>query len=332
MTRALLVRLSAMGDLVQSLGAIQALRAAQPTFELCLLTQSAAVPLLAGMPEIEVIGHDRRGCAGAIVRTVRALRRLDCAIALDLQGNWKSAAFAWASRAPQRIGAAARWRQEPASRCLLTRTIEVDGPAHPAVVAAALVRELAPTAVVGPPRLGATTAEVATVAEAVRAAGVDPERPFRVLVAGRPADPRSLRSPAFERELQNGPPPLVLLGPGEQDVVAPAGAKVLRQTAGQLRELVALGALLARVGGEAVGGDQGPIHVLAAAGARTVVLFGPQDPRRTAPPAARAVQHPQPPACMPCRRRRCDHADGPVCMQFTSTEGREVDRDGSASR
>jgi ADP-heptose:LPS heptosyltransferase len=98
----------------------------------------------------------------------------------------------------------------------------------------------------------------------------------------------------------------------------------LRQAAGRLRDLVALGALLARCGGDAVGADQGPAHVLAAAGAPVTVLFGPQDPESTAPPAARAVRHAAPPPCMPCRSRRCRHRDGPVCMAFASGQGRPV--------
>lgn len=323
MTRILLVRLSAMGDLVQSLGAVAALRAALPARELFLLTQRPFAPLLQGLPGIEVMAHDRRGGLGAIARTVRSLRRLRCATALDLQGNWKSAAFAWLSGAPERIGAAAEWRQEPASRRLLTRTVAVEGAPHPAHVASAVVRALAPTAEVAPPRLFATDAEVEQAAQQVRALGIDPQRPFCVVTTGRAADPRSQRREALVRELAASPPSLLLLGPDEGDVEPPPGTRVLRQAAGRVRELVALGALLARCGGEAVGGDHGPVHVLAAAGARTSVLFGPQDPLRTAPPSARVLQHPRPPACMPCRRRRCEHPDGPVCMAFASREGRE---------
>ena len=53
MTRILCVRLSAMGDLVQSLGAVQALHAARPELELAFVTQRENVPLLEGMPGIQ---------------------------------------------------------------------------------------------------------------------------------------------------------------------------------------------------------------------------------------------------------------------------------------
>jgi len=322
-SRVLLVRLSAMGDLVQSLGAVVALRDARPDVEPVLLTQRAYAPLLQGLRGVAVVEHDRRGGIGAVLRTARTLRALRCATALDLQGNWKSAALALLSGARERIGAGAAWRQEPWSRVLLTRTVATGGERHPARVAAALVRELAPGAVIGPPRLEALPAEIDAVTATVRAHGIDAARPFRVVTIAPPDDPRAQRPAALAAELALGAlPTLALLGPGEADLAVPGDVAVLQQGAGALRELVALGALVARVGGEVVGPDHGPLHVLAAAGARTTALFGPQDPRCTAPPQARVLQHATPPACMPCRSRRCRHQCGPVCMDFTSATGR----------
>jgi ADP-heptose:LPS heptosyltransferase len=96
----------------------------------------------------------------------------------------------------------------------------------------------------------------------------------------------------------------------------------LTHARGQLRDLVALGALVARAGGRVLGPDQGATHVLAATGARTLVLFGPQDPERTAPPGAGVLLRQDGPACVPCRRRRCHHPQGPVCMAFTTAQAR----------
>lgn len=327
MTRVLAVRLSAMGDVVQSLGAIEALHRARPDVEIVALTQRPFAPLFDGVPGVaRLVVHDRDGGLGAVWRTRRELRRARCDVALDLQGNAKSALFCRLAGARERIGAGSAWRQEPWSRVLLTRTVAVDGPRHPAAVALAVVRAIAPTAEALSPRLRATDAEVERAAARLRAIGVDVRRPFRVVVVGRPADPRSQREAALAQELADQPamPSVALLGPAEAGVAVPAGARALRQARGELRELVGLGALLASVGSEVVGPDQGAIHVLAAAGARATVLFGPQDPARTAPPGARALQHPSPPPCMPCRARRCRHRDGPVCMAFTSAAGRPV--------
>ena len=313
-----------MGDVVQSLGAVAALHQQRPDLELFFLTQLPFVPLLEQVPGItSVVGHDRRGGLTALRRTRRHLRHLDCQVALDLQGNFKSALFARLSGCKERIGAAARWRQEPWSRVLLTRCVAVPGPRHPALVATTLVRELAPAAPLLLPRLPASDSDIQRAAKAVAACGIDPGAPFRVVVVGGADDPRTQSQAALERELQAGDQPCLLLaGPDEADVVPPAGVGVLRQGPGQLRELIGLGALVAANGGSVVGCDRGATHVLAATGAPTRVLFGPQDPAATSPPGAEVLQHPDPPGCMPCRSRRCSHRAGPVCMDFTSVEGR----------
>ena len=58
-----------------------------------------------------------------------------------------------------------------------------------------------------------------------------------------------------------------------------------------------------------VGADSGPAHVAAAVGVPAVTLFGPTDPRLTAPlgPGQRALWHQA--ACGPCFLRECpiDH-------------------------
>jgi ADP-heptose:LPS heptosyltransferase len=327
-TRVLLVRLSAMGDVVQSLGAAASLHAARPELEIHMATQTTYAPLLRGAAGVHgVVEHDRRGGVLALWRTARAVRRLRCEVAVDLQGNAKSALLTAMSGAADRLGAAAQWRQEPWSRWLLRRTIRVDGPRHPGLVAWTLVRALAPEAPWVPPRLVAEPGEVERALGRVRALGVDPRSPFRVVSVGDERDPRSQRAEALTAEVRDAPlPVLLLLGPREAGAPIPPGVPVWRQEAGELRQLVALGALLRRCGGDAVGPDHGPTHVLAAAGARTTALFGPQDPARTAPPEAMVVQSPSPPPCMPCRSRRCRHADGPVCMAFASAQGRAVPR------
>lgn len=325
MTRVLVVRLSAMGDLVQSLGPVRALHEARPDLELCFVTQRENAPLLRGLPLVaHIVEHDRRGGIRAWLRTRAAMRRLGCEVALDLQGNWKSAACAFLSGARERIGAAAPWRQEPMSRALLTRTVAVDGPRHPGLVGLAIVRELAPSARATAPQLCATEEEVAAAAESVRANGIDPSRPFAVALLGRSGDPRSLKHAAIAAAMAGPRPVLVVLGPQEHSIPTPDGAVVMRQPKGQLRMLVGLGEVLRRCGGEVLGGDQGPVHVLAAAGAPCTVWFGPQDPERTASPLVRVLRHPSPPACMPCSKMRCAHRQGPVCMDFVASEGREV--------
>lgn len=325
MTSVLCSRLSAMGDLVHCLGAIAALHRTQPETRITLVTQSEYVDLVADHPGIaRVVGFDRRGGVAAWWRLRAALREDDYDVGLDLQSNWKSAFSLRLSGARERVGVAARWRREPASRVLLHRTIEVPGTDHPAVVAHTLVREVAPAAPFVVAELDVAADEIAQAAAAVRERGIDPSQPFRVIVVTDPRDPRALRPAVIAGETRSSPMPVLhLFGPDEREVAA-GPVPALRHGDGTPRQLVALGRLVASVGGDVLGPDQGATHVLSAAGARCTVWFGSQDPARTAPVGATALVHPSPPSCSPCRERRCTHADGPVCMEFAAAEARAV--------
>jgi heptosyltransferase-1 len=314
---------------VQGLGAMIALHRAQPDWRLTLVTQDEYLPLLQGFAGLHrVVGFRRRAGWSGLAAVWRQLRTDRYDIALDLQGNWKSAMIACLSGARQRLGAAAAWRQEPASACLLHRRVTVPGHPHPALVAHTLASELVPMLPFSPPRLTPQAAEVAAEAVVLLRLGVAPDRPFRLLVVTDPRDPRALRPEVLNAELAAAPlPSVVLFGPAEAHLAPPDHVPVLRHGTGEVRRLVALGALLAMAGGEVLGPDQGACHVLAAAGARCRVMFGAQDPRRTAPPEAIALGHPEPPTCAPCRRTACSHPDGPVCMAFLPSAGRILSND-----
>lgn len=318
MTSVLFVRLSAMGDVVQGLGAVAALHRVRPDWELVFVTQSAFAPLLQGFPGLaSVVRFGRGDGLGGVLALRRALRGRTFDHVLDLQGNWKSAMVARLAPAKQRLGMARQWRQEQLSRLLLTRTIDCDAVPHPARAAYELVRAIAPDAPFLLPQLRATGVEVANEHHALAAIGIDVSRPFTVVVVTAPTDPRALRPERIaELVARSTQPVLQLLGPAEATLAMPTPSLVLRHARGELRRLVALGAIIAANGGSVIGPDQGASHVLAAAGARCEVLFGAQDPRRSGPPGATARIHPVPPSCSPCRRRTCDHAQGVVCMNF----------------
>lgn len=329
MTTALLVRLSAMGDVVQSLGAVAALHRARPAWRLVFVTQEPFVPLLEGLPGLaDVVPFARRGGLRAFWRLRRALRAQRADLAVDLQGNWKSALVARSAGAHEVLGIAGPWRQEPASRWLLRHTVAGSGAPHPARVAFDLVASVAPDVTFEMPRLVARGDEVEAERRRLQALGLDPSRPFGVVVGSDPRDPRALR-PHRVAELLASPerPWLWLAGPDEREIEAPPGVPVLRHERGEVRRLLALGALVAQAGGLVFGPDQGASHVLAATGARCRVLFGAQDPRRTAPPAAQAFVHPDGPSCRPCRSHRCHRAEGPVCMDFPIGGGAAVELD-----
>lgn len=331
MTSVLFVRLSAMGDVVHGLGALQALHRARPDWRLTFVTQATFAPLLAGMPGMRrVVTFERRAGPRALWALRRRLREDDYDVALDLQGNWKSATVAWLSAARERIGMAVAWRQEPASRWLLHRTLACAATPHPARAAWELVRSLAPEVPFAAPRLVAGAEECERERRVLAAAGIDASRPFAVVVVTDPVDPRALRPERVDEYTRASAMPVVhVMGPDEAHLPAPPGVPWLRHGAGDVRRLIALGALVAAAGGHVIGPDQGAVHVLAASGAACRVAFGAQDPRRTAPASAMATAlvHPSPPTCSPCRQRRCTHAAGPVCMDFAVDRARIADNE-----
>ena len=64
--------------------------------------------------------------------------------------------------------------------------------------------------------------------------------------------------------------------------------------------------------------DSGPAHLAAAVGVPTVTLFGPTDPRLTAPRGPKTAAIWTRPVCAPCFRPRCpiDHR----CLRGVSVE------------
>ncbi|MFT4842191.1 MAG: heptosyltransferase-1 [Planctomycetota bacterium] len=316
MTSILLVRLSAMGDLVQSLGAVASLRAAHPDWRVTLVTQREWAPLLEGVEGLDRVVHfQRRGGLPALWALRRELRRDSYDVALDLQGNWKSALVTRLSGARKRIGMAAPWRQEPRSAWLLQSTIECAAIPHPARAAWELVKQVAPEVPFCHPALVATDAEVLDEQAVMAGLGVDVDRPFRVAVVTETSDPRALRPSAVREFTRDGMPTVLLLGPGESGMPTPQGM-VVRHGRGDVRRMIALGSLVARAGGEVLGPDQGATHVLLASGASGRVFFGSQDPNRTAPVSAQAFVRSGELACRPCRNRTCSNPEGVVCMQF----------------
>ena len=122
------------------------------------------------------------------------------------------------------------------------------------------------------------------------AAGIDPERFALLLPAGGSNPGMTLAQKRWPpqhyaqlaRQLETD---IVLVGgPEDSPILAAVGERLGGQALSLAGELSFAGiALLARRARVAVGNDSGLTHLAAAAGARTVAIFGPSDPRRYAP-------------------------------------------------
>jgi ADP-heptose:LPS heptosyltransferase len=310
--KALVVRLSSIGDVVHTLPALAALH--RSACEVGWIVAPAARPLLEGHPLLSsLVALPARPGPSALLAARRRLRGEAYEAALDFQGLWKSALWARSSGARRVIGYAARWRREPASGVLVRERQELPPAAvHVIDKNLALLRPLGIDAL-GLREFPLPRLEAAARAVAGQLAAARIER-FAILNPGGgwasklwPAE----RYGGVARALaQRALTPLVTWGPGEQAladrVVAASERAALRCFPTSLTEYVEL----ARRASVVVAADTGPLHLACAVGTPVVALFGPTDPARNGPFAAADVTLRRAPACAPCHKRDCRVHDG----------------------
>src|SRR5215470_9968412 len=101
-TRILVVRLGAMGDIIQTLPAVASLKHSFPGSQLTWVVEPRWAPLLEANPFIDRIAVLRRGGPAQIWSSCRELRSQVYDFAVDFQGLVKSAVIASVAR-PDRI-------------------------------------------------------------------------------------------------------------------------------------------------------------------------------------------------------------------------------------
>lgn len=113
--RILIVRLSAVGDVIHAMPMVNALRERFPKAFLVWASANPAATLLEGheaIDELIVLGRRWLKSPREIFSLRRRLRALRFDVAIDAQGLTKSALAAWLSGAPRRIGFGDHWGRE----------------------------------------------------------------------------------------------------------------------------------------------------------------------------------------------------------------------------
>jgi lipopolysaccharide heptosyltransferase I len=317
MTRVLIVRLGALGDIVHALPAAAALREAFPAARIDWLVDAKHRALLDLVPVIDMrIDVDSRAWSGprAPLAVVRELRRTQYDVALDLQGLIKSAAFARASGARRVIGYTRPHLREEAARFFYTEQVDASGDAagdtlHVVYKSLAALRALN-LPIDAAPRFPLSEPASHVPACTRQLLGLSPDEPFVLINPGAawpnkrwPAE----RFGALAREIRarHGWKSAVLWGPGEETLAAQvasssSGAADMAP-ATSLADLVAL----ARAARLLISGDTGPIHLAAAVGTPVVGIYGPTDPRRNGPWDAHDVCVSRFTPCACHHQRRC---------------------------
>jgi heptosyltransferase-2 len=298
-----------LGDTVMALPTLRSLRGVLPTAELWCVGPWVGT-LLESEPGITRRLVPPEG-VGARLAQARRLRQARFDLAVILPNSFETALAGWLAGARWRVGYAAEWRA-----VLLTHALRPDDvPIHDV---AAYLRLLGPLGVGGPSTLPTLAIDPARRAEArglLRETGLPPGGLRVGLQLGAAFGASKLwpseRIAALAMRLEARGIHAVLLGSsgarGLADAVAAAAGGPVRSLVG--RDRPALLAALVSEFDALVAADSGPAHVAAAVGVPAVTLFGPTDPRLTAPlgPGQRALWR-QPP-CSPCFLPECpiDH-------------------------
>jgi lipopolysaccharide heptosyltransferase I len=337
--RILIVRLSALGDVVHALPLLDALRRARPDAHIAWLVEEAAASLLEGHPQLddvvvvprrEIVERLRQGrllaALASLRRLLRGLRAARYDLTIDAQCNLRSSLLARATGARHRIGFAPPFTKEGAHWWSTERVSVPEGPQLKVVRDLELLRPLGIDTSQARPQVAIPPAA------REKARGFLAEHGGAGLVALHPGvsgfgafkrwDPERFGGVARMLRQREGVRSVVTWGPGEralaeQVVAASDGAAEVAPATDSLLELAALYEVCDAV----VGCDTGPVHLAAALGVPVVALFGPKDPEVYAPfdartgRASRTVwKHVH---CSPCRLRRCSNV---ICMPAIGVE------------
>ena len=301
----LLVRTSALGDVVHALPVLAALRRGFPEARIGWVVDEVFAPLLAGHGLLDELlpvplRRWRRGGAGRareLVSFRRRLRAFQAEVAIDLMGNHKGALLARLSGAGRRIGARRSDRREPASALWINRPT-------PSPRGHAVDRGLSLLAALD---LSTEPADFAP-AELACGRGSMVETGHVLVHPGAAWGNKRYPSERWGKVAKlvaerSGLPVRVGVGPGEKGlaeaVVAAAGGAATCCDAPDLDRLA--GAI--RGARLVLGSDTGAVHLARALGVPAVAVHGPTDPALHGPygvPAA-SVHHRLP--CSFCHRR-----------------------------
>ncbi len=333
--KVLIVKLSAVGDVVHTLPVLDALRQCYPDATIGWVAHPGPAALLEGHPQLDFLfklprPHSVKEALGAMREVREVLRRAGpWDVAVDFQGLTKSGVVTFLSGASRRIGFAGKacrelnWvftneRVNPAAQAVIEMNLE-------------LLRPLGCQATHARALLVAHAQDEEYIAHWAKQTGIGDTRffvmdAFAGWVTKRWPLDRWTRV-ALEIRSRYGFETLVFFGPGEEEEAAHL-AELIRSAGGRaclappttLRQYVAL---LRRHAALFAGGDTGPMHMAAALGIPTVALFGSSDSRRNAPVFAGANFEVLQDFSQPCAGtfwRECPHHPPGHCLDGISAE------------
>jgi lipopolysaccharide heptosyltransferase I len=349
----LIVRLSAIGDVVHVLPALKILRRNYPSAHIAWLVEDKAEGILRNQPGIDevIVFPKKRWISGlknpfSFMRTVAevtsfigALRRQGFEMVVDFQGNLKSGLMTFLSGSPLRVGFARGHCRE--GNFLFTNRWIVPSPErlHKIERNLSLLEGLGLKPMIGRQHvrqggsaLGTTMSlQVSREDEEYIASSLGSGRacsaggPLAVIHAGTSDFGAYKRWPTAnyaqlaDRLVEGFDARVVFTwGPSELEMVREIISSMRRP--GQLAPRTdALGQLVAliRRANLFISGDTGPMHIASIMGVPQVAIFGPKDPAIYGPYQKRALVVRKELECSPCTKRTCND---PICITSITPE------------
>jgi len=297
--RILVIRLSAIGDVVRVLPALAALRQHFPHAQIDWAVESKAAGIVEKHPDLDqchVFERRRRGDGrvGGFLAFLNLIRRQCYDITVDFHGIFKSGLISFWSRAPQRLGFASP-RARELSSLFYTRRVPLPSMRLNRVEENRLLCEA----------LGVLHHDVVdTLVSVPEAAQIEVDAFFDTAFDG---NKRVIAiHPAVERGSKQWPlasyaaladllladgrfEVMITWGPGQRGIAETVAALARRKplVAPETPDLKHYAWMVQRCD-LYVGGDTGPMHMAAVMGTPVVAIFGGTDPQKHAPAGAPA--------------------------------------------
>ncbi len=332
--KVLIIKLSAIGDVVQTLPALEALKKTYPESEITWVVEEAASAILEDHPLINRLMVSRRKTwfkkmvnpftclegLGSIIGFIRELRDTRYDIAIDFQGLFKSGIVIGLARSVRKIGFDRT--RELSYLFLNERMPAFDVERH------ALERYLDVARYLGAKDPSpACTLPIDRERVTVRQRLGEVKRPEQPLVVVNPVarwktklwQERNFGELA-DRLVREKNAAVIFTGSIDDRTMIDRIQSLMRERslnwAGEttLKELAALASLSELF----ITTDTGPMHLAAASGARILALFGPTAPWRTGPYGESHIVLRTGIGCSPCFQRKCDRAV--ACMEGITVE------------
>lgn len=317
----LIIKMSAIGDVIHALPVASALKARYPEAHITWIVEKPAYELLTNNPDVDdIVLFDKpgfkslRGIIANGPKLSRSLKACNFDLALDLQGLFKSAAVSLLSGAKLRLGycnmregsglvsrpvCGPNQTGHVVDRYLdVVRSIGayVDEPVFPVIITENEAQAAIDTAshaglefnkpyVVLAPGTNWPTKRWPTASYAQLADKLARETEYQVVITGGSGD-AGLASQIVSRS--------------STGVVDLTGKTGLKQLAHILKNAKAF-----------IGSDSGPMHLAVALGTPVVAMFGPSDPDRNGPYRGNNVVITVDRKCVRCQKKRCEQE----CLQ-----------------